>query len=181
MRNVLATGTLMLVAVAAALMSNIPRQPQARATVRAGSSSQDLTESSAMASARASKRKIPCKTPEIASTCYWTHGRLSFYANYPPLRIWKTGTRRLLAVYSGPSHFPARDTSQLFLPELPANLARVYEGRKNWEQPEPLIDDFVYWGRSIFADYEVCPLAPEKEGKMQPVCVEQASKIFVEK
>ena len=26
----------------------------------------------------APKRTIPCKTPENAASCYWTHGRLEF-------------------------------------------------------------------------------------------------------
>ncbi len=30
-------------------------------------------------SSSAEKRTIACKTPVIATTCYWTHGRLSIY------------------------------------------------------------------------------------------------------
>jgi hypothetical protein len=33
----------------------------------------------------------------------------------------------------------------------------------------------------VFADFEVCPLEPEQKGWMQPVCVESAKKIFIEK
>ncbi len=42
------------------------------------------------------KRKILCKTPENASTCYWTRGKLNFYD--PSYRIWKIGTKRVLGV-----------------------------------------------------------------------------------
>lgn len=126
-------------------------------------------------------RKIPCKTPENASSCYWTHGRLDFYTVYPPLRIWKIGSRRILAVYSGPSAFPARDTSHLYLPELPSNLARLYRDRANWDEPEPLLDDYVRNARSIVADFEVCPLAEEKPRKMRPVCVEEVRKVALDK
>jgi hypothetical protein len=34
-----------------------------------------------------SQRKIPCKTPENASLCYWTRGRLNFYQGNPSYRI----------------------------------------------------------------------------------------------
>jgi hypothetical protein len=51
----------------------------------------------------AAKRKIPCKTPEIAASCYWTRGRLTFYNINVSYRIWKVGTKRILIVYSGPS------------------------------------------------------------------------------
>ena len=46
----------------------------------------------------APKRKIPCKTPEIAAFCYWMRGRLTFYNINVSYRIWKVGTKRLLIV-----------------------------------------------------------------------------------
>jgi hypothetical protein len=67
------------------------------------------------------------------------------------------------------------------LPELPANLSRVYKDPRNWEPPEELLDPYVYWSDSVVADFEVCPLAPEKRAKMQPVCIESAKDIFVQK
>lgn len=173
---------LMLVTLmAAAFTVNRAREPQAPSAGTTGATPQNQAKSDAKASPKSGGRKIPCKTPQNASLCYWTHGRLDFYTGYPPLRIWKIGTRRILAVYSGPSSFPARDTSRLYLPELPANLARIYRDPLNWDEPEPLLDDSVYNARSIIADFEVCPLAPEKQRKVQPVCVEQALKVFVEK
>lgn len=54
------------------------------------------------------KRKIPCKTPENATSCYWTRGRLTFYNINVSYRIWKVGTKRILSVYSGPSTYPPR-------------------------------------------------------------------------
>ena len=33
---------------------------------------------------------------------------------------------------------------------------------------------------SIFADFEVCPLEPERKGEMQAVCIESARKSLVE-
>lgn len=172
---------LMLFVVAAASTANHLARSQAPSAGGAAAISQSPAKPDAKASPRVTARKIPCKTPENASSCYWTRGRLSFYSNFPPLRIWKIGTDRILAVYSGPSKFPVPNAHQLSLPDLPGNLAHIYEVRGNWEEPEPLLDSSVYWSKSIFADFELCPLAPERKRKMQPVCVEQANNIFVEK
>jgi hypothetical protein len=168
----------MLLVMVTLLTASVARRPPAPATGIAGPASQDQPKNSATGPVNASRRKIPCKTPENASLCYWTHGRLSFYEDYPPLRIWKIGADRLLGVFSGPSGFPPRDNRQLFLPELPANLARIYEDRGNWEPP---IDDHVYYPADVFADFNVCPLIPEKKGKMQPICIESAKNIFVQR
>jgi len=48
--------------------------------------------------------------------------------------------------------------------ELPANLMK---------------HDFTK--ASVFGDFEVCPLAPEKEEHMQPACIESAKNIVPEK
>ena len=112
--------------------------------------------------------------------CYWTHGRLSFYNGDPTLRIWKIGTRRLLGVFNGPSHFPPRITSfddDVFSPELPKNLEKIY--RAEWKRLER--DHRGIFPNDVFADFEVCPLEPEKKGEMQAVCIESAKNIFVEK
>ena len=112
------------------------------------------------------KRKVACKTSENAKTCYWTHGRLSLYnGGNPNLRLWKIGTRRLLGIYSGPGAGPfdngRSDEDEV---ELPINLMK---------------HDFTK--ASVFGDFEVCPLAPEKEGHMQPACIECAKNIVPEK
>jgi hypothetical protein len=110
-------------------------------------------------------RKIACKTPQNAKTCYRTHGRLSIYNGNPTFRLWKIGTRRLLGIYSGPGFgpFDAGFNEEDDL-ELPANLKRY---------------DFTKV--SVFGDFEVCPLAPEKEGHMQSACIESAKNIISEK
>ncbi len=112
-----------------------------------------------------SRRKIACKIPENAKSCYWTHGRLSIYNGNPTFRLWKIGTRRLLGVYSGPGFGPfdagLNEEDDL---ELPANLKRY---------------DFTK--AAVFGDFEVCPLAAEKEGRMQPACIESARNLVSEK
>jgi len=70
-------------------------------------------------------RKIPCKTEAIAASCYWTHGRLIYGNGTPALRLWKTGTNRLMGIFSGPSiNVRGDDNGDNEHPELPASLSR---------------------------------------------------------
>jgi len=109
-------------------------------------------------------RKIPCKTPEIAPMCYWARGRLGFASGRPPFRIWKVGTKRILGVYGGPSRYPPRTDRDDAFPGFPASVAKVYRPPDN----------------ILYADFEICPLEPERKGEMQAVCIESAKNIFVE-
>ena len=123
-------------------------------------------------------RKIPCKIPENASSCYWSHGRLSIYeGGGPAYRIWKIGTHRMLGVFSGPSRYPPVNDDDIFNPELPRELDRAYEADNQRHRKET----GIMWTvpPAVFADFEVCPLRPEREAQMQPVCVEGAKNIFV--
>ncbi len=178
------TGTLLLIAVAAAFTANRPGEPQASATRNAGTASQGAAKQSSAASraaskpATTSKRKIPCKTPENASLCYWTHGRLSRYDVTLDWLIWKIGTHRLVKIYNGPSHFPPRIDADIYDPEFPANLKRVYDADYlRWKRSQ---EDLPYFAPNTFADFEICPLEPEKKGWMQAVCIESAKNIFVQ-
>jgi hypothetical protein len=114
------------------------------------------------------KREVPCKTPAIAASCYWTHGRLGSGNGTPTFRLWKVGTKRVLGIYSGPSVDRWGLDSER--PELPANIERQLAHSEN-----PVFPD------RIFADFEICPLEPEKEGVMQAVCIESAKNIVMEK
>lgn len=114
----------------------------------------------------APKRKIPCKTPENAASCYWTHGRLSIYNGNPSLRVWKIGTKHLLGIYSGSLTFPPRTSEVSESPELPPNLETL---------------DGAFDGGEIFADFQVCPLRPEHPHQMQPACIESAKNTFVQR
>lgn len=108
-------------------------------------------------------RKIPCKTAENASMCYWTRGRVTLGAGTPAYRMWKVGTKRLLGIYSGPSVDRYSEANED--PEFPANVQRVWQERI---------------GHTLWADFEVCPLEPERPGFMQAVCVESAKNIFIQ-
>ncbi len=109
------------------------------------------------------KRKIACKTSVNADSCFWTHGRLSFYNGTPAFRLWKIGTHRLLGIYSGPGAEES-DVLDNEHPELPANVQAKLKSL----------------GTSIYADFEVCPLEPERVGEMQAACIESASHLVVE-
>jgi len=169
-----------MLGITALVAANVPGEPQAPSAAGADTTSRDQPKPSAKASPSASARKIPCKTPENASMCYWTHGRLSVYNGNPSFRIWKIGTHRLLGVFNGPSHFPPRIPSfddDVFNPELPAELYGAYEADNRrlkreigimWAIPPP-----------VFADFEVCPLEPEHKGWMQGACIESVKNIFI--
>jgi hypothetical protein len=107
-----------------------------------------------------SKRKIKCKTPENAASCYWAHGRLSVGNGTPSVRLWKIGTKRILAIHSGPG-FKIGDNQENENPELPANVDQAFKTINTL----------------IFADFEICPLEPEQAGVMQTACIESARKI----
>lgn len=117
-----------------------------------------LTHSSAN-----SKRQIPCKTAANATSCYWTRGRLGFHNGTPAFRLWKVGTERVLGIYSGPS--VDRHGTDNEHPEFPADVERTFDPANN----------------RIFADFEVCPLEPEKPRTMQAACIEAAKNVAVEK
>ena len=122
------------------------------------------------------KRSTPCKTPVNANSCYWTHGRLGFSNGTPTLRLWKIGTGRILAIYSGPSacsgsKFDLDPSCDNENPELPANIKQTFEKSR---------PAFGFPNR-IFADFEVCPLESERPGVMQKACIESAKDIVVEK
>jgi hypothetical protein len=179
MGSVLLSGAVLLVVVAAPLLTTLPRQSQSGTTPEPGAGSGGTTSASAARSPGAAKHKIPCKTLENASLCYWTRGRLAVYqGGAPSYRLWKIGTRRILGIFNGPSHFPPTIEEDDQNPELPARLLKAYESDNqrmkratgiSWTIPPP-----------VFADFEVCPLEPERKGWMQAACVESARNIFVE-
>lgn len=114
----------------------------------------------------APKRKIPCKTAQNASECYWTHGRITIGNGTPAYRLWKIGTKRLLGIYSGPSTYHDPLSLDNEDPDFPANVEKIWTPRL---------------GVPLYGDFEVCPLAPERAGFMRPVCVESAKNLFIDR
>jgi hypothetical protein len=113
---------------------------------------------------RVSKRKIACKTTENAASCSRTHGRLANYNGTPTLRLWKIGTKRIMAIHSGPG-YKRGDNKENESPEVPANVDYAFK------------TDLT----RVYGDFEICPLEPERHGEMQIVCIESAKNIFVER
>jgi len=173
----------MLLVVATTITADVSGEPQAPSAAGAHTTSRDQPKPSAKDSPGASARKIPCKTPENAALCYLTRGRLELYLSFheekAPWHLWKVGTQHVLKICNGPSHFPPRKSDDCISPEFPANLDRIYKDLRNWEPS--FIDDTGFSPLDVFADFEICPLEPEKKGKMQAVCVESAMNIFVQK
>jgi hypothetical protein len=80
------------------------------------------------------------------------------------MRVWKIGTKRILAIHSGPGYKKGNDKENEG-PEMPANVERALKPFQN----------------VVFADFEICPLEPEHPGEMQAGCIESAKNIFAEK
>lgn len=123
------------------------------------------------------QRKIPCKTPENASMCYWTRGRLNFANGNPSYRLWKVGTKRILGIYSGldSERIDALDNEH---PEFPASLRRVFDDE--YKRNAALKIDTPYLIGPVYGDFEVCALEPDRPGTMQAACIEAAKNMFVE-
>ena len=123
---------------------------------------------------KSSERTIPCKTPEVAPSCYWTHGRLAMGNGNPSYRLWRIGTNRLLGIYSGPVAFNSRWKSKYALdnegPQLPSNVDEELWRGVNGP-----------WPNVVFADFQVCPLNKEKPEVMQSACIESAKNLKVKK
>jgi hypothetical protein len=169
----------MLLAIAAFFMTSVARQSQAPATGTAGPASQGQAKTLAKTSPRAGGRKIQCKTPENASLCYWTHGRLSYYSVNFTWLLWKIGTHRRLKICDEPTFVSMQSTGDCVDPEFPANLERTYNvDRRRRERGG---DDGEYYPPDVFGDFEVCPLEPERKGERQYACIESVKITFVQK
>ena len=121
----------------------------------------------------APQRRIPCKTPENASMCYWTRGRLYPTTGSGAWKMWRVGTKRIVTIFNGPSGFPPRNQEEVWNPEFPANLERAYRAEvPRLERLKQFMPDWAY------AVFEICPLEPEIPGASQAVCIEGAKNIF---
>lgn len=139
-------------------------------------------DSTSAAPRETAARKVPCKTPENASLCYWTHGRLNSYEGNPSFRIWKVGTKRILAIYSGPAVMP-RSADVIVKdgegPEFPPHLDKVFLAE--YKHRVSTNSSHVNLVDPVFGDYEICPLEPEREGEMQASCIESARHVVVQR
>jgi hypothetical protein len=98
-----------------------------------------------------------CKgNPKVVDACFLVHGRATYGAGTPALRIWPIGTKRMLGVTAGPVADDAGD------PVCPKNMLLFKTGPEH-----------------VYGDFLVCPFTKQREGAMQMVCVESASHLIV--
>jgi len=85
------------------------------------------------------------------------HGRLSVYNGTPSIRLWPTGTKRLLGVLDPKniSAEPGRNT-------IPASIKSKLD-----------------FDKDVFGDFVVCPLTRSRPGRMQTVCIESGRNLAV--
>lgn len=127
---------------------------------------------------KTAKRKVPCKTPENAASCYRTRGRIDCCNGNPAMGMWKVGTKRILAILSGPNS-QRHDLEDSLHPELPANLDKAYQDE--YKRRAAIKDPEAGLPEPVFGDFEVCPLEPERPSWMQPVCIDSAKNIFFQR
>lgn len=103
----------------------------------------------------AASASAPTDACAAGESCHWVEGRLTLGNGTPAFRIWPRGTRRLLGVTTRRSGSEAADV-------IPANAARYLRENRT---------DRV-WGRFL-----VCPLEPERAGRMRSVRVAAAGRL----
>lgn len=95
-----------------------------------------------------------CKnSPRVVGECFKIHGRVRV-VNGAGTVIWRIGTNRTLEV----------EDEEL----VPDNFSKAMYNKAGD------VD-----GRDMFGDFEVCPLTKSREGEMQMVCIESASRLVV--
>ena len=100
--------------------------------------------------------------PPAKAPCFIVHGVLRPSNGTPSLRIHRLGTPRILGVLGGDGD-AASPTLQP--PALAAAMTPTSPGDLN----------------TVAGDFRVCPLATERAGWMQPVCIVSASRVSVVK
>jgi hypothetical protein len=98
--------------------------------------------------------------PYARAPCFVVHGLLGVSNGTPSLRILRLGTRRILGVLGGDGD---ADSPTVLPPALRAAMAPASPGALN----------------SVTGDFRVCPLAAERAGWMQPVCIVSATRVVV--
>ncbi|NEX94862.1 hypothetical protein [Caulobacter sp. 17J65-9] len=96
----------------------------------------------------------PAAAPPAGSACFWVEGRLSITNGTPSVRIWPTGTKRLLGVVTASGEAEGAGL-------LPAEVERLH----------PDFDRFV-WGR-----FHVCPLTEDRPGWTRRVTLVGAERL----
>ena len=92
----------------------------------------------------------------VMAPCRTVHARMSIANGAPSVRLWIVGTRRYLGVLG-----PEGDAAS------PALLPQALSAFAAPAGPGPL--------QTVYGDFKVCPLAAQRSGWMQPVCIAEAT------
>jgi hypothetical protein len=99
-----------------------------------------------------------CKdSPRGTGACFTVHGRLFAANGTPTFRIWRVGTKRIIGVIGA--------DGDLENGGLPDRVGKLVE-------PDAFKVD-------VDGDYRVCPFTKERPGRMQIVCIDDASHLIV--
>jgi hypothetical protein len=100
-----------------------------------------------------------CRASPIArQPCFSVRGRLSGWNGAPTFRLHPSGSKRLLGVVGGDGD-----------PASPSVLTPALRAAMTPPAPGDLIP--------VTATFRVCPLAPDRPGRMRPVCIAGAAQI----
>lgn len=95
--------------------------------------------------------------PQLIGKCFNVKARLSVYNGAPAVRLWRSGTRRMLGVSEQRFNLPGYRN-------LPVSLSQQLNG-----------------DNEIVADFLVCPFTRSRPREMQLVCIESASNVSIQK
>ena len=116
---------------------------------------------SAGVSARSPQQGVAEKScrehPQLVGKCFFVRGRLSVYNGAPAVRLWRSGTQRVLGISEQRFKVPGYRN-------LPEGLAQKLNG-----------------DNQVRGNFLVCPFTKPKAREMQLVCVESAKNLSVQK
>src|SRR6266436_600317 len=95
--------------------------------------------------------------PQLVGKCFVVRGRLSVYNGAPAVRLWRSGTHRILGVSEQRFKLPGYRN-------LPESLAQQLNGDNR-----------------VLGDFLVCPFTRPRAHEMRLVCVESAKNLSVDK
>jgi hypothetical protein len=99
-----------------------------------------------------------CRTrPDVVGKCFVVYGRLSVYNGTPSIRLWPSGSKRLLGVL---------DPNDISNAPGPTVLPGDIKGKLDWN-------------KDMFGDFLVCPLSRKQAASMQTICIESGKRLIV--
>ncbi|MFO1061337.1 MAG: hypothetical protein U1E53_30765 [Dongiaceae bacterium] len=94
----------------------------------------------------------PCRgSPALAGACFAVHGRLAVHNGSPAFRLHPAGSKRILGIVT-PAGAPLEEPQ-----DVPPEIRALF-----WRDADPA---------PVEGDFEVCPLTPERPGRMRMVCI----------